>query len=94
MINGSTSLERAYHDISRNRPAPSTLVEALMPSLRRGVTELIRPDTQRRLSALDKDQLESVCIRVQAFKAEIAPAWSADDVDQIISAWRKISELR
>jgi hypothetical protein len=92
LMNGSISLERAYEDISRNRPAPSTLVEALMPSLRRGVTELIRPDTQRRLSALDTDQLEAVCLRVQAFQPTIAPAWSAEDADLLISKWKKLHE--
>ena len=92
LMSGGTSLERAYQDISRNRPAPSTLVEALMPSLRRGVTELIRPDTQRRLSALDKDQLEAVCLRVQAFQPTIAPAWSAEDADLLISTWKRLHE--
>jgi hypothetical protein len=73
-------------------PAPVTLVEALMLSLRRGISELTRPDTQRRLSALDEDQLEAVCLRAQAFQSTIAPAWSAEDVDLLISAWRKFRE--
>jgi hypothetical protein len=90
LVADDVSLERAYHDISRNGPAPSTLVEALMLSLRRGVTALIRPDTQRRLSALDKDQLEAVCLRVQAFQPTIAPAWSVDDTDLLISIWKKL----
>jgi hypothetical protein len=91
LMDGTTLLERAYHNISRNRPAPSTLVEALMLSLRRGVTELTRFDTQQRLSALDKDQLEAVCLRVQAFQPTIAPAWSAEDADLPISTWKKIA---
>jgi hypothetical protein len=86
------SYERAYHEIMRDRPAPE--VDAVAHSLRRGIGELTQPDTLRRLSALDQDQLESVCLRVQAFKAEIAPAWSADDVDLLISAWSRISEHR
>jgi hypothetical protein len=74
--------------------APAALVEALMYSLRRGVTELTRPDAQRRLTELAADQLEAVCLRVQAFQQSIAPAWSAADVDLLILAWRKFREPR
>jgi hypothetical protein len=81
--------EHAYRELMNNRPASQALVDALVYSLRRGVSELIQPETQRRLSALSEDQLELVCDRVQNFKSRIAPAWSADDVDLLISAWRK-----
>jgi hypothetical protein len=74
--------------------APPTTIEALMLSLRRGVSELARPETQQRLSTLDQSQLESVCVRVQAFQPRIAPVWCADDVDLLISAWRKFREQR
>jgi hypothetical protein len=83
------SYNRAYGEIMRDRPAPEALVDALVFSLRRGVDELVKPDTLRRLSALDKEQLKNVCRRVRAFKPEIAPAWSADAVDALISAWKK-----
>jgi hypothetical protein len=86
------SLERAQHEIMRPRPAPEALVEALMYSLRRGIDKLAQPDTLRRLSALDADQLEAVCLRVQAFQPEIAPAWYAEDADLLISAWREFHE--
>jgi hypothetical protein len=80
-------------------PEPSTFQEAcervdLVFALRRGVGALDRPDTQRRLSDLDESQLEAVCLRVQAFKAGIAPPWSAEDVDRLISAWGKLREQR
>jgi len=65
-----------------------------MCSLRSGVNELTKPDTQRRLSELDERQLEAACLRIQAFKPEIAPAWCAEDVDLLISAWRKFREPR
>jgi len=58
--------------------------------LRRGVNELIKPDAQRRLSELNRDQLEAVCLGVQAFKPNIAPAWSAEDADLLIAAWGKL----
>jgi hypothetical protein len=72
--------------------APEATVEALMYSLRRGVSELTQPNTQRRLSAVAEDQLEAVCLRVQTFQPKIAEPWSADDVDLLISAWRKFRE--
>jgi hypothetical protein len=74
--------------------APPTTIEALMLSLRRGVGALAKPDVQRRLADLDESQLESICLRVQAFKAGIAPPWSAEDVDRLISAWGKLREQR
>ena len=74
--------------------APATTVEALVFSLRRGINELTQPSTLGRLSTLDEYQLEDVCLRVQAFQQRIAPAWSAADVDLLISAWRKFREQR
>jgi hypothetical protein len=76
------------------RAAPRTTIEALMLSLRRGINELTQPSTLRRLSTLDEDQLEDVCLRVQVFLPRIASAWSADDADLLISAWRKFREQR
>jgi hypothetical protein len=72
--------------------APATTIEALMLSLRRGVNELAKSDTLRRLSAPDGDQLKQVCRRVQAFQPAIAQPWSADQVDALISAWRNRGE--
>jgi hypothetical protein len=83
------SYDRAYGEIMRDRRAPEALVDALVFSLRRGVGELTKPDTQRRLSQLSEDQLQAVCQRVQAFQSNIAEPWSADDADLLISAWGK-----
>jgi hypothetical protein len=84
----------ARHELNKPAEAAAATVEALMFSLRSGVNELTKPDTQRRLSELDERQLEAACLRIQAFKPEIAPAWSAEDVDLLISAWRKFREPR
>src|SRR5262245_7600610 len=84
----------ARHELNKPAEAAAATVEALMFSLRSGVNELTKPDTQRRLSELDERQLETACLRIQAFKPEIAPAWSAEDVDLLISAWRKFREPR
>jgi hypothetical protein len=89
LLDDGTSYERAYGEILRDLTAPEALVEALMFSLWRGVNELTQPDTLRRLSALDREQIKHVCRRVQNLKPEIAPAWSADAVDALISAWKK-----
>jgi hypothetical protein len=89
LLSDSVSLDAAWHQLGRDRPASQGLIDALVYALRRGVSELIRPDTQQRLAALAEDQLELVCRRVQDFKSRIAPAWSADDVGLLISAWRK-----
>jgi hypothetical protein len=83
---------RAYGEIMRDRPAPEAMVDALVFSLRRGVGELTNPNAQRRLSELAEDQLEAVCLRVQAFQPKIAEPWSADDVDLLIAAWGKFHE--
>jgi hypothetical protein len=72
--------------------APPTTIEALMLSLRRGVDELVKPNALQRLSVLDEGQIEDVCCRVQAFQPAIAPAWSAEDADLLISVWRKLRE--
>ena len=89
-----SSIDRAWHELEADRTAPKATVDALMFSLRRGINELTRPSTLRRLSTLDEYQLEDVCLRVQAFEQRIAPAWCAADVDLLISAWRKFRGQR
>jgi hypothetical protein len=89
-----SSIDRAWHELEGDRTAPKATVDALMFSLRRGINELTQPSTLRRLSTLDEYQLEDVCLRVQAFQQRIARAWSAADVDLLISAWRKFRGQR
>lgn len=69
--------------------APPSTVEALTFALRKGAISLTRPETVRRLSMLDRDQLKTVCRRVQAFQPGIAQPWSTHEVDELIAAWRK-----
>jgi hypothetical protein len=71
------------------RAAAAATIDALVFSLRRGVGALAQPDSVRRLSMLDRDQLKTVCRRVQAFQPGIAEPWSTNEVDALISAWRK-----
>jgi hypothetical protein len=74
--------------------AAASSVEALTHSLQRGVDELTRPDTQRRLSELSEEQLHAVCGRLQNFKPEISPAWTPEEVKALISIWGTIHVSR
>src|SRR5262249_31115176 len=92
------SLTRAYAEISarhtRDRAAAST-VEALMYSLReRGVKARDEPDTRRRLVQLDDSQVLEVAGLLQRLKPEIAPAWSADEVEQLLQLRETLNGVR
>jgi len=69
---------------STYRCAAHSTVEALMFSLRRGVRVLDKSDTRRRLAELDDGQALEVAERVQRLHAEIAPAWTADEVERLL----------
>ena len=71
-------VERTY------RCAAHSTVEALMFSLRRGVRVLDESDTRRRLAEFDDGQALEVAERIQRFKPEIAPAWTADEVEKLL----------
>jgi hypothetical protein len=88
------TLDHAWDEINRSRLVPKGTVDALLLSLRRGADELVKTETLQRLSVLDEGQIENICLRVQAFPPGIAPAWSSDDVDLLISAWRNFREQR
>jgi len=89
LLGDDISLERAYGVIMRDRPAPEAMVDALVFSLRRGVKELGRPDTLRRLSVLNEAQLKAVCHRVQSFNLAIATPWSPEEVSALILKWKE-----
>ena len=61
-----------------------------MFSLRRGVNELTKPDTLRRLSELDEGQLKAACRRVQNFNSDIAAPWSREEAAALVSNWKKL----
>jgi len=90
LLADDVSYERAYAEFIRERPTPEATVDALVYSLRRGIAELTKPDTLRRLSELDKGQLKAICRRLQNFKLEIAPPWSLEDVAALIAKWREL----
>jgi hypothetical protein len=84
------SYERAQYELSRGRPAPQAMIEALMFSLRRGVGELTKPGTLRRLSELHESQVREVCRRLQNLKPGIAVPWSPEEVTALIARWREL----
>jgi hypothetical protein len=83
-------IERAYAELNQLNHAAASTVEALMYSLRRGVDELTKPDTQRRLSELSEDQLRAGCERLQNFKPEIAPAWTPEEIEALTNIWSAV----
>jgi hypothetical protein len=89
LLTDDVSYERAA-EFMREPPTPEATVDALVYSLRRGIAELTKPDTLRRLSELDKGQLKAICRRLQNFKPEIASPWSLEDVAALIAKWREL----
>jgi transposase len=71
--------------------AAASTVEAVMYSLReRGIPALAEPDTRRRLSSLDAQQLRAVCTRLRNLKSEIARAWTPEEVEALAVVWRNL----
>ena len=91
LLKDGISLERAWSELNRgDGRTPEALIEALMFSLRRGVGEIDKADTRRRLAALNKRQLKQVCRRVQNFNSDIATPWSREEAAALVSNWRKL----
>jgi hypothetical protein len=62
-------------------------VEALMYLLReRGTAALLEPHCRRRLSEMSERQILDVAVRLQKLKPEIAPAWGAEQIDELLKA--------
>lgn len=89
-VRDHVTLAAASAKLRKRRPTPTTAVEALMYSLRRGIIELTQPDTLRRLSMFDEGQLKAICRRLQNFKPEIATPWSSEEVAALIARWREL----
>jgi hypothetical protein len=72
---------------------PSTTVEALMYSLRRGLSCLDDPRNRDRLARCDADAVKEVAARLLDMKARSKDAranWHKDDVVKLIAVWRAI----
>lgn len=93
LLDDDVSLDRAWRELNdRPQRAAESTVEALMYSLRSGISALARADTVRRLSELSDTQMREVAVRVQKFKPHIAPAWTANDVRVLFAARSKVHE--
>jgi hypothetical protein len=88
LLEPSATLERAYRAIHahwRSQGAAQSIVAALMFELRQGPDALKHPDNRRRLSELNDAQASAVAARVQKFMPHIAPAWTPEQVEVLIS---------
>ena len=92
LLADDVSFERAWHRLNRHDRAASSTVDALMFSVRRGLSALAEPAAQRRLSELSEEQVCEVYARVQRFKPHIAPAWSEADGDALLGLWRDLGQ--
>src|SRR5262249_62180354 len=99
LLDPSTSLERAWNEmnsraVTDGRAAVST-VEALIFGLReRGAKALRETHTRQRLAQLDDHQALEISRRLQRFKPEIAPAWSAGAVEQLLQLRQSVTCVR
>jgi hypothetical protein len=95
LLDGDWSLERTWRETNHQaaiegRAAWST-VEALMLGLReRGTAGLDEPAIQHRLAQLNDEQIIELGTRLRRLKAEIAPAWTADQVELLIQARERL----
>jgi hypothetical protein len=88
LLDPGVSLERAYTEIHAawfNGRAAASTVEALVISLRAGVSALSQSGTLRRLAELSDAQLREVAVRLQKLNPEIAPPWTTEDVEVLIA---------
>jgi hypothetical protein len=91
LLEDDTSLDRAYSEINRSRSrAANSTVDALVSSLRSGISSLEDRDVRRRLSELNDDQFIEVGGRLRRLKPEIAVAWTADEVDTLLQLREKL----
>jgi hypothetical protein len=93
LLADEVSLQRAHAEIAahhtKGRAANST-VDALVFSLRSGVSAIADRDVRRRLSELSDDQFIEVGGRLRRLKPEIAIAWTADEVDTLLQLREKL----
>lgn len=93
LLDDRVSIHQAWSEFNKRRSvagAAEWTVEALMFSLRKGVDALTHPDTLRRLSQLDEQQLLQVMTRLQKFEPEIATAWTPAEVEVLAAVRRKL----
>jgi hypothetical protein len=91
LMSADILIERTYAELNRREGTAASTVEALMFGLReRGTPALTEPDTRRRLSSLDAQQLRAVCTRLRNLKSEIAGAWTPEEVEALAVVWRNL----
>jgi hypothetical protein len=71
----------------KNKPAAQSTVDAVLYSLRGGTAVLARDDVQRRLAAINEDQLRAMVVLLQKRDGRIAPRWEDNDVEKLVETW-------
>jgi hypothetical protein len=65
------SLERAWHELQRNRPPPKATIDAVVQAVReRGLKVLDEPSTARRLAACDANARSEITKRISSIFEE------------------------
>jgi hypothetical protein len=65
------SLERAWHELQRNRPPPKAIIDAVVQAVReRGLKALHEPSTARRLTACDANARGEITKRISSIFRE------------------------
>jgi hypothetical protein len=68
-------------------PAAASTIDALMYSLRQGAGALSRDDVQRRLGALDEQQMRDACAQLLKRNPDVAKSWGPDEIECLVIAW-------
>jgi hypothetical protein len=82
-------IEAVYAAVNDRADAASSTIDALIFQLLGGTDALSDPNTLHRLSQLSEPQLLDAMTRLQQFKSDIAPAWTATEVEALAILWGK-----
>jgi hypothetical protein len=86
LMSDDVSIERAQRELSTCASgAAASTVEALMFALREGGVD--EPHVVRRLAQLDHAQVRDIATRLQKLEPHIAPAWTPEDVEALLTVW-------
>jgi hypothetical protein len=85
------SLDRLWYGLNTRAGAAGSTVEALVLSLRAGITALSERAILHRLCELSDHQFYEVAVRLQKFPSHIAPAWTAQQIEVLAAIRRKLS---
>ena len=74
-------------DMTMERLAAQSTIDAVMYSLRGGTAVLARDDVRSRLAVIDEPQLLEMIALLQKRDGRIAPRWSNDEIEKLMETW-------